>query len=91
MNYFICYDICDPKRLRMTAKILESYGIRVQYSFFEIETSKKHIDDMLLKIRPVLDLSEDRLYVYPICSDCRRKTVIEGTGAVLGLQTFRIL
>ena len=34
-RYLISYDICDPKRLRRVAKIMEGFGSRLQYSVFE--------------------------------------------------------
>ncbi len=35
IRYLVSYDICDPKRLRRVAKILEGFGTRLQYSVFE--------------------------------------------------------
>ena len=32
--WLICYDVRDPKRLRKTAKHMEGYGERMQYSVF---------------------------------------------------------
>ena len=43
-RYLICYDVADPKRLRHTAKICESFGSRLQFSVFE-----SSLDDLMLK------------------------------------------
>ena len=32
--HLVTYDVRDPKRLRQVAKVLESYGSRLQYSVF---------------------------------------------------------
>lgn len=91
MNYLVCYDIADPKRLRLIAKNLEKYGIRVQYSFFEVDASQKMLDALLDNIKTVMDFKEDKLYVYPICSVCKERVIIEGEGALLKLTPYIIL
>lgn len=91
MNYLICYDITEPRRLRKTAKALEKMGIRVQYSFFELDVSPKGLEKILSDLKKIINIKEDKLYVYPICADCKRKVLIEGTGSMLKLETFIIL
>ncbi|MDA8976549.1 CRISPR-associated endonuclease Cas2, partial [bacterium] len=34
-RYLVSYDIATPKRLRMVAKVCQSFGSRIQYSVFE--------------------------------------------------------
>ena len=34
-RYLVSYDICDPRRLRRVAKVMEGFGSRLQYSVFE--------------------------------------------------------
>jgi CRISPR-associated protein Cas2 len=49
-RYLVCYDICDPKRLRQVAKTMESFGTRIQFSVFECP-----LDDLRLeKLRAAL-------------------------------------
>ncbi|HQJ72871.1 MAG TPA: CRISPR-associated endonuclease Cas2 [Spirochaetota bacterium] len=91
MNYLVCYDIADPRRLRKTAKTLEKSGIRVQYSFFELDVSADRLETLLGDLKKVIKPSEDKLFVYPICAECKKRAVIDGTGALLRLETFRIL
>ena len=64
--FLIAYDISDPKRLRKSAKFLESHGIRVQYSAFELHLDRKEITPIIDKLRKIIDEEKDRLYVYPI-------------------------
>jgi CRISPR-associated protein Cas2 len=50
-RYLVCYDICEPKRLRQVAKTCESFGQRLQYSVFECP-----LDDLRFeKLRATLD------------------------------------
>ena len=49
-RYLVSYDIANPKRLRRVAKLLESFGTRLQYSVFECP-----LDDMRLDMRPTVN------------------------------------
>ncbi|MEJ5363370.1 MAG: CRISPR-associated endonuclease Cas2 [Spirochaetota bacterium] len=91
MKYLICYDICNPKRLTRVAKQLERMGIRVQYSFFNVELDDEMLNKLLQILMNLIDPKEDKIYVYPICTDCRKKVIIDGTGTLLDLNTYKIL
>jgi len=64
--FLIAYDITDPKRLRKSAKLLESHGIRVQYSVFELYLDRKEVTPIIDELRKIIDEEKDKLYVYPI-------------------------
>jgi len=91
MIYMICYDITDPKRLRKTAKILEDFGIRVQYSFFQCEMRKEKLEELKRNILDVIDLETDNFFIYPLCEDCSRKAIVYGNKDVIKLQSFEII
>ena len=46
MIYFISYDIADSKRRREVSKVLENFGIRIQYSFFECEMEQSQLEKL---------------------------------------------
>jgi len=91
MIYMICYDISDPKRLRKTAKIIEGFGIRVQYSFFQCEMPMDKLEKMKSKVLEIIDTDYDNFFVYPLCEDCSRKSIVFGNKDVIKLQTFEIV
>ena len=62
-NILIIYDIRNDKRRRKLVKILESYGIRVQYSAFEFQLSNTIYQKMFLKIKKVIYM-EDSVKIY---------------------------
>ncbi|HOJ30372.1 MAG TPA: CRISPR-associated endonuclease Cas2 [Spirochaetota bacterium] len=73
------------------AKQLERMGIRVQYSFFNVELDDEMLDKLMQILLGLIDPKEDKIYVYPLCTDCCKKVIIDGTGALLDLNTFIIL
>lgn len=91
MKYLICYDICNHKRLARVAKMLERYGIRVQYSFFNVDTNDVMLKELLHSLLSIINEEEDKIYVYPICDECRKKVIIDGTGTLLSLDSYIIL
>ncbi len=91
MTYLVCYDICNPKRLVKTAKLLEKFGIRVQYSFFELDISDDMLEKLLCGVKMIINPKEDKFYLYPICTGCRDNAIIDGSGKLLKMETFIIL
>lgn len=66
--YLIIYDITDNKRRRKVSKILEKYGIRIQFSAFECELNeqkKKRIINLFEKIIK----KDDSIRIYSLAKD----------------------
>ncbi|MGQ9723655.1 MAG: CRISPR-associated endonuclease Cas2 [Candidatus Jordarchaeum sp.] len=91
MIYMVCYDITDTKRLRNTAKVLESYGIRVQKSFFQCKIEKNKLEELINRLLQVINIKKDFLYIYPLCEDCNRNAITDGKGEILKIETYEIL
>lgn len=87
----VCYDISSPKRLRLIAKTIENYGLRIQKSFFQCEMDKSKMYELKKAVLRIMDLDEDRFYVYPLCEDCSKKAKTDGDGVVIKLESFEIL
>ena len=91
MIYLVCYDITQPKRLRRTAKILEDFGLRVQKSFFQCEMETKRMERLRDLVLNVINTEKDYFFIYPLCEDCSRKALTDGTGTLIKLVAFEIL
>ena len=53
MNLIICYDVCETKRRNKLAVLLEGYGLRANYSVFELDVSEREyvlIKDRIARI-----------------------------------------
>jgi CRISPR-associated protein Cas2 len=76
----VAYDIADPKRLTMVAKILLDYGTRVQKSIFEVTVDGSIFAQMKARIEDVIDHEEDGVKYFPVCTKCAGTVEIIGQG-----------
>ncbi|MBD3266773.1 CRISPR-associated endonuclease Cas2 [bacterium] len=67
--YLVGYDVCDSKRLRRTAKLLEGYGYRIQYSFFRVLANERQIERLRWELSQILT-PEDHLLIIGLCPKC---------------------
>ncbi len=88
MRYVIAYDIENDKRRKKVADILEGYGVRVNYSVFEVDLPQSKILKLLSEIKKVVSLKKDSVRFYHISTPslkksfevCNRGEVFEGIG-----------
>lgn len=66
-NWLAVYDIRDVKRLHKVAKAMESFGIRVQKSIFELSCSENDIRHLRQIIRNIIDDEEDYILFFSVC------------------------
>lgn len=57
--YMVCYDICDPKRLRKVHRITREYGDRLQYSVFLCRLDRKRLLELSGRLGRVIDSEDD--------------------------------
>ncbi len=74
MFVVIGYDCSDDKRRLRLSKVLLDYGYRVQYSLFEAELKRKDFDEMLARIKKIVDGKGDSIRIYHICATCLDQT-----------------
>ena len=91
MFVVIGYDCSDDKRRLKVAKILLDYGDRVQYSVFEADLEKLLLDELLGRLRSVIDPDEDSIRIYHICQNCLKQADIQGQGQLTQQELFFII
>ena len=79
-EYFVIYDIADPKRLNRVAKILKGYGHRAQKSKFEASLTPAQLKALQKAIGRVIHPQEDGVKYFPLCEKCFGKTETFGKG-----------
>jgi CRISPR-associated protein Cas2 len=67
--WLICYDVRDPKRLRKTAKHMEGYGERMQYSVFRCWLTPRQLERLRWELTELLKPEDDVLFI-PLCATC---------------------
>lgn len=71
MNLIICYDVCKTKRRNKLAALLESYGLRANYSVFELDVSERIYAELKQRIARIIEPKIDKVLFYRICKTCR--------------------
>lgn len=75
--HLLAYDVRDDGRLRKTAKILEGYGQRLQYSVFRCKLSDKQLERLRWELSRVM-AAEDSLLIVPLCDSCSERLRAHG-------------
>jgi len=70
--YLVAYDVREPRRLRRTAKHLEGYGTRIQYSVFRCKLRQREMERLQWELTRILE-PEDDLLIIGLCGDCARR------------------
>lgn len=60
-RYLVCYDIANPKRLRLVAKVCESYGTRIQYSVFECPLDALRFEKLKAALDEIIHHDDDQI------------------------------
>jgi CRISPR-associated protein Cas2 len=63
-SFLICYDICDPKRLRRVHKAVRDVAMPVQFSVFLADLKKSELDALLEQLSQLIKVSEDKVNFY---------------------------
>ena len=67
---FIAYDMADNRQRSQVCKALERYGVRVQYSLFELSLALKDLHKLVDHLKGLIDNTHDRLLVVRLCPRC---------------------
>lgn len=79
MVYVVSYDIISDRTRRKLSKILEGYGVRIQYSVFDCRLNEKRFRKMYQDIFKVTeDEQEGSVRIYTLCKNCESRTVTIG-------------
>lgn len=63
MKYLIAYDISSPKRLRLVAKVLLRFGLRLEKSVFECDLEARQATMLREELFKMSD-SDDTILMY---------------------------
>lgn len=83
----IAYDIIDDRRRNRVVKVIEQYGMRVNYSVFECMLTDVQFRNVQEKIAKLIKPREDSVIYYPICVDCFSKIIYQPNRRIAGKVT----
>jgi len=63
-KYLVCYDICDPKRLRRVHRVIRDWGVPIQFSIFELELRPEQLQSLMNELNAMINLEEDKIMFY---------------------------
>lgn len=89
MKYLISYDIVSDKRRAKIAKILERYGVRIQFSVFESDLSKSKLNELKKELKVFVDNKKDSLIIFPMCDKCYEK--LEFLGNKYSIEVVNVI
>lgn len=90
MIYVISYDISSDRLRTKVAKLLEGYGVRVQYSVFECRITVNRFNYLYKQIVNLTGKKEETcVRIYSLCENCEQKIVTIGKplGELASLDT----
>lgn len=80
-TYVVCYDICEPKRLRRVFKTMRGWGDHLQYSVFECQLTRTDLARLRTTLASIINHKEDQvLFVDLGPSEGRGDRVISALG-----------
>ena len=91
MNTIVTYDIAGNRRRDRFRKFLKELGIRSQKSVFECRLDDREIRQIRHYCRDHLDLREDAVRIYRVCSRCMAGAFIQGRGIMFSRLDWEVL
>lgn len=73
--WVIAYDVTDNLRRSRISKVIEKFGVRVNYSIFECMLTDKQFENLKDKLSKIMLPSKDHIIYYPLCIDCYSKII----------------
>ena len=79
----VTYDIENDRRRTKIHKLLEGYGLAVQYSVFECFISEDDYAEMRMRLQKLLDPKHpiDTVRYYVLCRTCVERVEVDGSRA----------
>lgn len=83
MELLVTYDVDTTSasgrgRLRRVARVMEGFGLRVQYSVFEVHCDEASLARLRALIESVIDASEDTVRIYSLGAGGLRRVMSHG-------------
>lgn len=71
--WVVAYDVTNNRRRSRIVKVIEKFGVRVNYSVFECMLTDGQLKKLQGKISKLMLPSKDKVIFYPLCLNCYSK------------------
>ncbi len=75
--YLLTYDVREAGRLRLTCRVVNNYGIRVQYSVYRCRLLDMELERLRWELARIMT-PEDDLMIVRLCPGCVRRIQTKG-------------
>jgi CRISPR-associated protein Cas2 len=89
--WVIAYDSPSNRRRRKLAKLLEGYGVRVQWSVFECELRPDQLQRLQRALERLIVATEDSVRLWPLPERSRSKGIQLGRTVMLPSWEDRLI
>ena len=76
--WVVAYDISDDGRRLKLARLLGSYGDRIQRSVFLIRLSTRQQTEMAERVRTTIAATTDLVHMFRFCNPCQADSIFLG-------------
>lgn len=73
----VAYDIQDDRSRSRISKVLERYGVRINFSVFECMFTDIQFLQVQAKVEKFVNKHSDTVIYYPICVNCYTKIIYQ--------------
>ncbi len=70
-RWLLAHDIRDKKRLHRVWRYLRQEGVRLQYSVYLLAGTPQHINNIVERLRDIIDERTDDVRIYPLTETTR--------------------
>ncbi len=90
MKVIVAYDIVDNKRRAKMHKFLRELGLNTQKSVFECDVEADELTALRRYAAKRLNLEEDQLAIYHLCSRCASHAEVQGLGIQIVQTEYQV-
>jgi CRISPR-associated protein Cas2 len=70
-RWLLAHDIRDKKRLQRVWRFLRQEGVRLQYSVYLLAGTRQQVENIIDRLRELIDESADDVRIYPLTENTR--------------------
>jgi CRISPR-associated protein Cas2 len=91
LTVVVAYDISEDDRRARVAALLQTCGDRIQRSVFLCRVTSDDLDDVIARLRTMIDPRTDAVHVFRQCRACWEDAVVIGQASVAEPEPYWVV